>query len=1002
MSKIHPSVFTIAPGTGFLHELAQQILSGFPLDEREPKPPLSDWTILLPTRRAARELSKILIEKSGRKALLLPQISPFGDLDEDRLFSESEAGDLPPAISRTGQLLTLISLLEEWANDNPQISLAREIQNSHKQSLSLATSLLQLLIQIETEEANFERLMDVYEADLSEHRYSILSLINLLKIALPQKLHAENLLSPIERRNHLIRLEAERISKGGIKGPIIAAGSTGTIPATRALLKAIALHPKGAVILPGLDKDLDDPAWDAITPEHPQHTLRTLINELEVSRANVKALGISDKPRNWLTSELMRPTATAEQWHINLKGGAGEMALALENVHLVEAIDRHNEARSIALILRGALETPKQTAALVTPDRDLAKRVKAELLRWNIVIDDSAGEPLAQFGLASLSVAVLSALANNFTPASLLAVLTHPDCNLGLDQETFTGHLRHFEVAVLRGYSGQAGLEGLQLAFDRALETRHKNLRTHTLIAALKDEDWQNLDNLVKKIIAALSPLTSSKKTDFASHIENFETCLATLAPNADWSLAENRTYAEILFELKSQGARHPIDHFIAASVVILYSLNSEPHRTAYGAHPRLAIYGTLEARLMPAEIMILGGLNEGVWPAQPDTGPWLNRTMRGIFGLHQPEREIGMSAHDFMQGLGHKIVYLTWAKRIEGSPQIPSRWILRLQTVMQVSGFEKGAASEEKWPSLAKAMDQPARVTPHQKPKPTPPVAARPTRYSVSSVEKLIRDPYSLYANRILQLYPIPPLAQQADAPLRGTLFHDAISQWNKRHSNHLVHDGLEILIAEGRKVFLPLMNDPEIASFWWPRFKRMANWMAKEELEFRQSTKDVHAEIEGWLAFEIAGEAYTLTARADRIDTLQDGKARIIDYKTGTLPTNPQVLSGLSPQLPLEAAILAKGGFANIPALATDQLIYLQISGADDEGIIVGIKSDKEKSLTEIGLAQFASLKSLLEKYRNPDQPYYPRSNIFKEEQATDYDHLSRYAEWMLAGEQ
>jgi ATP-dependent helicase/nuclease subunit B len=1001
MSKATPSVFTITPGSGFLHVLARKILEGFPLDENTEKPPLSDWTILLPTRRAARELNTILAEQCGKKALLLPRIKPFGDLDEDRLVGDDETGDLPGAISRTGQLFMLLSLLDEWTKDNPQISLAREIRNSPSQCLGLATSLLKLLDQIETEETDFEKISEAYDADLSEHRNVILSLIGLVKIALPQKRNTENLLGPAERRSRLIRLEADRIAKGFAKGPIIAAGSTGTIPATRALLKAIANHPQGAVILPGLDLLMDDHAWVAITPEHPQFSLKMLVTELEIERREVQELGSGNHQRNWLTSELMRPAATAEQWHIKLKGQGAEMAKALTNLHLVEAPDRHSEARSIALILRQSLENPKQTAALATPDRDLAKRVKAELLRWNIVIDDSAGEPLVQFGLASLAANLLSAVAVNFTPASLISLLSHPDCDLGLGRENLLLRLRQLEVAALRGYGGNVGLDDLNLAFERALESRRKKLRVHPLVAMLQDDDWQGLQSFTLKIITTLKPLTAVTKAPLASHLGLFMNCLKAVAPTADSSLPENCAFEEIIFELQREAARHPIDHFAAASLVIMHALRNEPYRTTKGAHPRLAIYGVLEARLVPVDVMILGGLNEGKWPAQSDPGPWLNRTMRNIFGMQQPERDIGVSAHDFTQGLGHSVVYLTWSKRIEGAPQIPSRWILRLQTVMQATAVSTEKIYDRSWVTLAEAMDKPEEVAPHGKPKPTPPVSARPTQYSVSTVEKLIRDPYAIYASKILRLEPIPPLSQPADAPLRGNMFHEAISHWNKSQPQSLAENSLELLIAEGLKTFAPLIKDPEIASFWWPRFVRMAKWLIEKEIELRENTTHVHAEIDGRLEFEIQGVTHALTARADRIDILQNGHARIIDYKTGEPPTNPQVQTGMKPQLPLEAAILAGGGFEHLAAMSSDALTFIKISGSDDEGKITDIKAKDGKTLTDIGQSHLNSFKKLISNYRTLEQAYYPRANMFKEDNASDYDHLSRYSEWMLAGD-
>lgn len=1001
MSIVTPRVFTIAPGSGFLQVLAQEILKGFPVLRNQDRPPLLQWTILLPTRRAVRELTNILVELSGSSALVMPRIKPIGDLDEDRLAGDDEQGDLPKAISRTGELFTLLALLDEWAKANPQIALAQEIRNSHVQSLGLATSLLKLFVQVETEETNFDKIEEAYDADLSEHRNAILSLIGLLKVALPQRLEIDRLMSPTERRNRLIRLEARRISDGVVRGPIIAAGSTGTIPATRALLKAISLHPHGAVILPGLDHAMGSDAWMAITPEHPQFSLKTLIGDLGLEREEVQTLASGPVTRNWLASELMRPSTTAEQWHQELKNKKDIMTDAVQNLHLVEAPDRHREARSIALILRQALETPGQNAVLITPDRDLAKRVKAEMLRWNIVIDDSAGEPLVQFGLASLTARLLDCVADNCTPASLLSLLSHSNCNLGLDRDLFLSRLHHLEIAVLRGYGSANGLEGLQSAFERALLARRKKQRSHALVAALRDEDWQAMQSFIYLIVAALKPLSQAQKSYFNTHLNLVTTCIEMLAPDADQALPENMAFVSIMVELQSESYRHPVDSFAAASVLVMHILRGESYRKTRDSHPRLAIYGVLEARLIPADVVILGALNEGKWPAQADPGPWLNRSMRTIFGMQQPEREIGVSAHDFTQGFGHAKVYLTWSRRIEGAPQIASRWILRLQTVIKVAGLDHAVCMDKTWGQLAAALDEPQTITPHSKPHPMPPVVARPNRFSVSTVEKLIRDPYAVYASKILCLEPLIALSQDADARLRGTLFHEAINLWNQQQAELLSDDPLKLLLESGRSVFAPLMSDPEIAAFWWPRFVRMAKWLASEEVELRHDITHVHSEIDGRAEFKLDAVEHVLTARADRMDILQNGRVRIIDYKSGSTPTNKQVNSGMSPQLPLEAAILNQGKFAELAGLHSDALVYLSISGKEDEGKILFVKALDGISITELGLKHFASLKKLIGDYRNAQQAYFPRAKMFSENEKSDFDHLSRFAEWILAGE-
>jgi ATP-dependent helicase/nuclease subunit B len=1000
MPTMLPRVYNIAPGGNFLEVLARKILEGFPLEPSEIRPTLSRWTILLPTRRAARQLGLILLKQSGQKAIRLPRIKPIGDLEEDQLVDADLTSALPKAMSKPGQFFALFSLLRRWSEENPLIALANEIANSPAQSIALTNSLIKLVEQFETEEMTLENLSEVYDTDLSEHRNAILSLLALVKNSLPKILIDESVIGPSERRNRLIRLEAQRIELDRSQGPIIAAGSTGTIPATRALLNAIARRPQSAVILPGLDQYMDEPTWSSLKPDHPQFALQKLLTELQINRGDVVELNSGNEQRSLLSSQLMRPTQTAHLWREELSTKKTEIISSMEDLHLVEAPDRHVEARAIALILRNLLETSGQTGALVTPDRDLALRVKIELLRWNIKIEDSAGEPLTNFGLASLLHQILETVFEDFSPSSLISLVNHSACDLGLPRDKMLKNFRHFEVAVLRNYGVGNGLENLERAFESARLSFVNLERVSPLVAKLTEQDWHAMQQLLKRISESLKPLSVKSIASFQEQLNRLLNCIGSLAPQHDMDAPENLQFASVISLVEQDAHRLPPCDILTAVMLVLNALKIETFRETSGYHPRLAIYGLLEARMIPADVLIMGGLNETKWPAQPDPSTWLNRPMRDVLGLQQPEREIGVAAHDFAQGLGYDKVYLTWSKRVDGSPLVPSRWILRLMTVLRAAGIEQDVTQISKWVSLAKAIDEPKKLSPISKPKPSPPVTARPVRISITEVEKLIRDPYSVYARKILKLDPLPPVARKPDAALRGLLFHSAINEWNEIISKSQVKNDFEILIQAGRSAFMPFLNDSEISNFWWPRFERMSRVLIKYEADFRKDLAQIHAEIIGKFEFKINGIDHTVFGRADRIDLLNDGKTRVIDYKTGAPPTAQQVTVGLSPQLTLEAAILKHGGFVDLKSLTTDSLTYIKISGGSAPVEIVSIKPTDGSTIDELAERHLAGLKTLLSNYQNENQTYLPRVAVLREENELDYDHLSRFREWMLNG--
>ncbi len=992
-----PRVVTITPGRDFLGLLAEAVLQGFPL--AQPGPPLSTWTILLPTRRAARLFGEILRQKSGATAMVLPRIKPIGDLDEDWLQDESVSGDLPPALSRSATLMALFNLAKTWAMSNAEIEFAREIASSPVQCLNLARSLAELVETMETQEFDFSRLEEAYDADLSEHRTAILGLLALLSDKLPALHQESGAMGVYARRSKMIRLEAKRIEELH-RGPIIAAGSTGTIPATRALLAAIARHAQGAVVLPGLDLLADDASWDALPPEHPQFALKQVLAELEVRRSDVATLGPAAAPRQRLASEMLRPTATAERWHYTLPPRKVEIAAAMDGLHVIAAPDRHIEARSIALLLRETLEHPGRTATLVTPNTDLATRVAAELKQWNIAIGSSAGLNLSRVGAGRTLDLLLEAVLAGFSAESVMAFLHDRSVSLGQGHATLERSLQNLEIVAMRGTVIGQGDGNFASLVATAHHAQASNHHAHPLVKALTTEDWAALQGLATRLDALLAPLKMPQPQGMKQHLALVQKTLQQFCSQLDWTQPVNAAVSDFLEELGDGAAYMAGAGFIESILMLQSLLRMTPAPPTQAGHPRLAILGTLEARLMPTDVLVLGGLNETVWPAQTDPGAWLNRTMREKLGLPQPERDIGLAAHDFEQGFAYPNVTLTFAARLGGAPAAPSRWVLRLKTVLDAAGVSAEPLARAPWVELALALGAPhdgvALQTPVAKPAPTPPVAARPRKFSVTEIERLVRNPYAIYARRILDLEPLPAFGAAADAALRGSLFHDAIALWNAAQA-----PGEQSLLAAGEGVFKVYPNIPEIQNFWWPHFRRVATWLAEQEEDLKKGLLRIHSELTGRIAFDVNGENYTLSARADRIDVLANGSARLIDYKTGKPPSTDQIETGLSPQLTLETAILLHGGFANLRPGKASEALYLRIAGGLDGLARQSVTKPKGPELESLAQNHLAGLKMLLVLYQLRAMPYLPRLRVFKEEDAADYDHLSRYREWQLAQE-
>lgn len=998
MAEPSPRVFTIAPDRPFLKVLAEAVLNGFPrADGKAPGTlDLARWTILLPTRRAVREMEDILFGLTGGGGVLLPRIRPIGDIDED-LLAPAPGQDLAEAaLSPPGQQLLLMDLIDDWAAKSQHLLLAKEIAAAPHQAHGLAVSLAELLDTIETEDVAAAAIADLYGIEAAHHREAILDFLAIARDAYPQRLAADGALGPMARRSAILRREAQRLETAKTQLPFIAAGSTGSVPATCTLLKAIAGLPNGAVVLPGLDLLMDEPSWTALGPTHPQHAMKQLTGRLGVTRQMVSELGDGPPtPRRWLVSEIMRPADTAHLWHQSLAGQSEKITAAMAGVELIETRSIQEQAVTAALILRECLETKGRTGCLVTPDRQLARRVKTELSRWNISINDSAGEPLIRYGGASLLNLLLDALLQDFSAASLSALLRHDLALFGEPVETARRAASLIELALLRTGTGAPEVSHLSHALRLAVED--DDAFKHLVLRNVTKEEWEQVALQCHRISAVLSPLTSGPADGLTAWLDRLSAACEAMAGEAFW-LGEGGNVLEEAFAQLRDEARHlRTCDLPRAAAIIRHWLRALPVRRETHDPTPLTILGLLEARLIRADVVVMAGLNEASWPGAPDCGPWLNRPMREQLAMKQPEAQIGQTAHDFAQAFGAANVKLLWSKRVGDAPATPSRWVHRLQMILTSAGQKDLCGRTSEWPAMARKLVEVKSVTPVAMPRPRPPVALRPKQLSVTRIEKLIRDPYAVYARHVLRLQPVDPIATLPDPARRGMIFHAAIGDFMQAFPDHLPADIAGELERRGSVHFREIADYPGLTSFWWPRFRNIARWMAEVEPELRNGVERVIAETSGELDLLIAGENFRLTCRADRIDLYADGTARIIDYKTGEAPSAKQVETGLSPQLTLQAAVLAEGKFDGAPQRPASDISYIRISGGEPAGEIKDIDVD----VMALAGKHRDGLIRLLTKYADPDQPYLPRVMMAKDEDEGDYDHLSRYREWTLSGD-
>jgi ATP-dependent helicase/nuclease subunit B len=1029
-------VFTIPPGAPFLPTLADALVDGGLLGKRLDG--AGEAIVYLPTRRAARAFAEIFAARNGGRAQLLPRIVPLGDAD--RTEFELAAGSIETAFEGSGLLkdpitplerrLILARLIQHWSKTVDRDLLRLDpgapflVPSSPADAVALAADLELLMDSLAIEEVPWTEIAEAVETEFSHYFRITLDFVRIAVESWPAILAGRGASDPAARRDALIRAEAARLSRERPDTPIVAAGSTGSMPATAALLAAIARLPNGAVVLPGLDRDLDPAAWARVglhredgepVHGHPQAMLRRLVEGyLELSRDDVAVLGAAPagaRARARVLAEALRPAETTDGWAAMDRADHARLTLeGLAGLAVVEAADEREEALAAAVALREVLEEPGRTAALVTPDRALAARVAAELKRWDVAVEDSAGVPLSETPAGRLARLAADAAALDFQPARVLALLAHPLLRLGLPRADVERAAAALEIGVLRGPAPQPGLDGL----GRALGARRTELSRHTPRPRrrLEPRDWSAAADLLSRLSAAFEGFpprgtADEDALDLVDVAAAHRRTLERLADPGDEPVGDDSAEPlERLFDDLAAADRTGVlsGRFVDYPAFFAGLARQRTVAPAHEGHARIRILGLLEARLLSFDRVVAGGLDEGVWPPRAETDAFLNRPMRARLGLSPPEQRIGQTAHDFVQLLGAADAVITRAAKRDGSPMVPSRFLQRLKAFVGEDAWTAATGRGNRYRGLAGALDRTEPAGALSRPAPRPDPALFPRTLSVTEIETLVRDPYGIYAKHVLGLDALDPIAGAPGAAERGTLLHRILGEFAAAHPKALPANALEELLQRGADLFEEEVAPyPELYAEWWPRFERLAAAFVTWDEGRRAAHAEIFPERRGALAIPLpGGESFTLRARADRIEARPDGSFAIVDFKTGQPPSAREVFAGFSPQLTLEAAMLGESGFEGIPAAKeTPELLYLHIAGGREPLKVRAVETPKDdaRSVPQIVAEHRRRLEGLLARYVAGETGYVSRPFPKYARKYSDYDHLARVREWSLA---
>ena len=995
-SSAPPRVFSIDPGEDFLRSLAGGIRSAIATHQSFD---ISDVKIYLPTRRAKRALVRAFVETAPgqRSSSLLPQIQTLGDIDGDEilLFDARPVDEIniAPAISAEERQFALASLVAA------QTEIFRG-QKNWAASIAAAKELADLLDTLNTQEIPASQIDGVAPDGLAQHWRQSQKFLSIVTRQWPNYLAERKLLDPSARRIQLIDLQNEHWRNSPPIHPVIIAGTTGSTPAVSRLIKTVASLPMGAVILPGLDHWSEENIWMSIDEPHPQFGLKKLITALGIDRTKVKRWrtdnSLSCSARIKLFSVALRPAIRTDSWlnwANNVAKDQAELSTALEGVELIEASDEDREASAVSLKIRESLENKDATIALVTPSRELSRRVIQKLSRWNISIDDSAGIPLANTPCGAFLRLVSNWLTNPLSAVALLSMVRHPLFGGGVSIIERQRMSDAFD-RLSRGLSVSGDHAKFADAFREQIERNTSTddpLKAHAL----------KLIDIIEDLASPIDYSTNDFKlrfNQFISVAERFASTEHLPGNKVLWRGEDGGVAANALGRIQENLAIITGAAPSALPEILFQSIASAIVRPHIDGHPRVRIYGPLEARLQFADVIILGGLNEGVWPREAVIDPFLSRGMRRAIDLPAVEEKIGLAAHDFAQLTAAPSVVLTRSAKSDGKPTTPSRWIIRLKNILRGAGAEKQIDKSAWYEFLARRMDEPKSIKLINRPAPRPPVTARPREFYVTRIEKHLRDPYWIYCREILQLKKLDRHDEEFDRRHLGILFHKIFEKYfsdtDAPHEKPEINRLNDLFLMHASNYGIDEKNLP----FWREQAQGAFEQFVRWNRNVLQSFTPQLLEAKGQAQFDIGGNQYVLRAITDRIDTDKSGATYIIDYKTGEPPSKKQSKT-FSPQLPLTGLIVELGGYEAIGKANVAALEYIRVLPAAGRGQNSTIWSGDE--CAEAIAEAKKGFSNLMRHFADPGTPYLSQPRPEYMNDYGDYDHLARRRERNAHGE-
>ncbi|MBX9697626.1 MAG: hypothetical protein K2X53_06040, partial [Alphaproteobacteria bacterium] len=690
-------------------------------------------TLFLPTRRSARAFEKCLAAHTTQGLISPPRIIALTDFPPEAF--DWEGVTILPTV--TERQLLMVELLRGKRFD---VVLGK--QKSLPQLLNYASALLDQIDELLLFEVAEDKLSKLVRHDLPQNQIQALHVLHQAYRDWEPFLDRQGFRDPTKVR--VARYRAYIKTLHDHPHPVIALGIEAAYGFVRDLLKAILNARKGEIILRGGEEEATN-TRDSEKSHHPDFHRNRLLRSLGLDHSDLSSLkkeGVS--PRRHLLEGVFQGRT-----HENSPSPLSEEEI--KNLSLLESGTLFEEAEVITLMMAEGVADPLKTVALITTNQTLSSHVMALLKRFGINPDHSKAHAFSQTPLGRLLHLVASFLVDPYSPVTLLSLLKHPYVSLDQGRLPVLVLARFLENNVMRTdrmvHSERDLFSKTMPEAEKALFTKLLNLkeRGQQLLHTKEPTSFSQALLLVQSTLEALSLKTTLEgigdiyDTPEGAKFKVWSAAVMT-SPLGKTTI-EMRCFPSVLREL----------------------VDAIPVSKAWGYHPRAFILGPLEARLLSFDRVILADFNEGRWPRKSGDAVWMNQRMKQDVGIVSDVIQMSQEADDLRALLSMGEVFITRALRVEGSPSVPSRWLLRLQAFLAQKGVQLSSVEHYKewarscWHEPLKEGDVPLR--PLEKPMAHPPLDARPKRLTISGLNLLKRNPYAFYVSTILKLDALKPL---------------------------------------------------------------------------------------------------------------------------------------------------------------------------------------------------------------------------------------------------